>query len=99
MRRCGRRWRWPRRRPQPPGRGVRENEVRLHEAQLTLARLNRLIASGLSTQAEVEAAQAQVDSYDARILPSHFNIETPVDAVIAQLLAAGGVTLSRSSQR
>jgi RND family efflux transporter MFP subunit len=49
-------------------RGVRENEVRLHEAQLTLARLNRLIASGLSTQAEVEAAQAQVDSYDARIL-------------------------------
>ena len=49
-------------------RGVREYEVRLHEAQLTLARLNRLIASGLSTQAEVEAAQAQVDSYDARIL-------------------------------
>src|SRR5688572_6103046 len=35
-------------------RGVRENEVRLHEAQLMLARLNRLIASGLSTQAEVE---------------------------------------------
>ena len=49
-------------------RGVRESEVRLHEAQLMLARLNRLIASGLSTQAEVEAAQAQVDSYDARIL-------------------------------
>ena len=28
-----------------------------------------------------------------RGVPSHFNIETPVDAVIAQLLAAGGVTL------
>jgi RND family efflux transporter MFP subunit len=49
-------------------RGVRENEVRLKEAQLTLARLKRLIVSGLATQAEVEAAEAQVDSYDARIL-------------------------------
>jgi RND family efflux transporter MFP subunit len=49
-------------------RGVRENEVRLTEAQLTLARLNRLINNGLSTQAEVEAAQAQVDTFDARIL-------------------------------
>ena len=42
--------------------------MRLKEAQLTLARLKRLIANGLSTQAEVEAAEAQVDSYDARIL-------------------------------
>ena len=42
--------------------------MRLHEAQLMLARLKRLIGSGLSTQAEVEAAQAQVDSFDARIL-------------------------------
>src|SRR5688572_26544933 len=49
-------------------RGVRENEVRLHEAQLSLARLKRLIVNGLATQAEVEAAEAQVDSYDARIL-------------------------------
>jgi RND family efflux transporter MFP subunit len=49
-------------------RGVRENEVRLNEANLTLARLTRLIKDGLATQAEVEAAQAQVDSFDARIL-------------------------------
>ncbi len=49
-------------------RGVRENEVRLKEAQLSLARLKRLIGNGLSTQAEIEAAEAQVDSYDARIL-------------------------------
>ena len=49
-------------------RGVRENEVRLNEAQLMLARLKRLIVNGLATQAEVEAAEAQVDSYDARIL-------------------------------
>ena len=49
-------------------RGVRENEVRLQEAKLMLARLTRLIKDGLSTQAEVEAAQAQVDSFDARIM-------------------------------
>jgi len=47
--------------------GVRENEVRFHEAQLTLARLTRLIKDGIVTQAELEAAQAQVDSFDARI--------------------------------
>jgi RND family efflux transporter MFP subunit len=49
-------------------RAVRENEVRLHEAKLTLARLERLLAGGLSTQAELEAAQAQVDAFDARML-------------------------------
>lgn len=48
-------------------RAVRENEVRFEEARLSLARLNRLIKDGLSTQAEIEAAQAQVDSFDARI--------------------------------
>lgn len=48
--------------------GVRENEVRLEEAKLTLARLTRLLKNGLSTQAEIEAAQAQVDSFDARIM-------------------------------
>jgi RND family efflux transporter MFP subunit len=49
-------------------RGVRENEVRLKEAKLMLARLSRLIKDGLVTQAELEAAEAQVDSFDARIL-------------------------------
>jgi RND family efflux transporter MFP subunit len=49
-------------------RGVRENEVRLHEAQLTLTRLTGLVAQGVSSQAELEAAQAQVDAFDARIL-------------------------------
>ena len=48
-------------------RAVRENEVRLVEAKLTLDRQLRLIKHGLSTQAEVEAAQAEVDSFDARI--------------------------------
>ncbi|MBI4262739.1 MAG: efflux RND transporter periplasmic adaptor subunit [Acidobacteria bacterium] len=48
-------------------RAVRENEVRLEEAKLTLGRHLRLVRDGLSTQAEVEAAQAQVDFFDARI--------------------------------
>ena len=55
-------------------RGVRENEVRLNEAQLSLARLKRLIVNGLATQAEVEAAEAQVDSFDARILAAQEQI-------------------------
>jgi HlyD family secretion protein len=49
-------------------RAVRENEVRLHEAKLTHTRVERLLADGLSTQAELEAAQAQVDAFDARTL-------------------------------
>ena len=48
-------------------RAVRENEVRLAEAKVTLARTSRLIKDGLTTQVEVEAAQAEVDSLDARI--------------------------------
>jgi RND family efflux transporter MFP subunit len=52
-------------------RGVRENEVRLNEAKLTHARLARLIKDGLVTQAELEAAEAQVDTFDARILAAH----------------------------
>jgi len=88
-------------------RGVRENEVRLHEAQLTLARLNRLIASGLSTQAEVEAAQAQVDSYDARILAAQEQVRVAEQqAALAQtnlddtIIRApfSGVAISKDAQ-
>ena len=63
-------------------RGVRENEVRLHEAQLTLARVTRLINSGLSTQAEVEAAQAQVDTFDARILAAQEQVRVADQQVV-----------------
>jgi RND family efflux transporter MFP subunit len=47
-------------------RAVREDEVRLHEARLSLERIRRLKAEGVTAQAEVEAAEAQVDSYEAR---------------------------------
>lgn len=48
-------------------RAVREIEVRLAEAMLTLGRRKQLVADGLATVAEVDAAQAEVDSLDARI--------------------------------
>jgi RND family efflux transporter MFP subunit len=48
-------------------RAVRENEVRLIEAKLSLGRVLQLVKEQLSTQAEVDKAQAEVDSLDARI--------------------------------
>jgi HlyD family secretion protein len=50
--------------------GVRENEVRLAEAKVTLARRDQLLADKLVTQADVDAARAEVDSLDARISAS-----------------------------
>jgi RND family efflux transporter MFP subunit len=50
--------------------GVRENEVRLAEAKVTLIRRNQLLADKLVTQADVDAARAEVDSLDARISAS-----------------------------
>lgn len=46
---------------------MRESEVRLGEAKLTLDRVTILVKRGLATPAEVDAAQAGVDSLDARI--------------------------------
>jgi len=48
-------------------RSVRENEVRLDESKLTLSRLSQLLKEGIVTQAEVDAARANVESTDARI--------------------------------
>ena len=49
-------------------RAVRENEVRLAEAQLTLKRLSDLLEDGIVTQADVDGARANVDSIQARIV-------------------------------
>jgi RND family efflux transporter MFP subunit len=51
-------------------RAVRENEVRLAEARVSLGRVLQLVKDQLSTQAEVDKAQAEVDSLDARIAAS-----------------------------
>jgi RND family efflux transporter MFP subunit len=48
-------------------RAVRENEIRLAEAKLSLGRVMQLVREQLSTQAEVDKAHAEVDSLDARI--------------------------------
>jgi RND family efflux transporter MFP subunit len=48
-------------------RAVRENEVRLAEAKLTLGRLAQLVKEQLATAAEIDKARAEVDSLDARL--------------------------------
>jgi RND family efflux transporter MFP subunit len=46
---------------------VREHEVRLAEARRTLKRREQLMADGLVTRAELEQAEAEVESLQARI--------------------------------
>lgn len=53
---------------------VREQEVRLNEAQLTLMRRQMLIADGFASQESVDQAQAEVDSLAARIEASRSQI-------------------------
>jgi len=49
------------------GEDVRESEVRLAEARVTLERTRGLFDVGFTTQAELDRAQAEVDSIAARI--------------------------------
>src|SRR5262245_29296669 len=49
-------------------RNVRENEVRLAEAKLSLGRTLQLVKEQIATAAEVDKSQAEVDSLDARIV-------------------------------
>jgi RND family efflux transporter MFP subunit len=48
-------------------RSVNESEVRLTEARLNLERVSKLVKVGYSTEAEVDAARAAVESLAARI--------------------------------
>jgi RND family efflux transporter MFP subunit len=48
-------------------RAVGENDVRLDEATINFNRLTRMLASGVSTQQEVDTARAERDSVAARI--------------------------------
>ena len=48
-------------------RAVAENEVRLKEARLTLDRTRELRAQGITDQAALDAAEAEVGSLEARI--------------------------------
>jgi HlyD family secretion protein len=48
-------------------RSATENEVRLHEAQLTLGRTRALVKEGISGQANLDAAEAEVNAIEARL--------------------------------
>ena len=63
---------------------VRETEVRLAEAQLTLKRRTQLAADGIVTQAEVDQAKAEVDSLGARIASSREQVNVAVSQVALQ---------------
>jgi RND family efflux transporter MFP subunit len=49
------------------GGALRETEVRLEEARLGLRRARELSAGGVASQADLDAAQAEVDSLQARL--------------------------------
>ena len=63
---------------------VRETEVRLADAQLTLKRRTQLAADGIVTQAEVDQAKAEVDSLVARIASSREQVNVAASQVALQ---------------
>ena len=65
-------------------RAVRENEVRLAEARLTLGRREQLRADGIVTQAEVDQAQAEADSIEARIAAARQQVAVAESQVALQ---------------
>jgi HlyD family secretion protein len=48
-------------------RAVAENGVRLDQARITLDRIKRLAADGISNQADLDAAQSEVQALEARL--------------------------------
>ena len=88
-------------------RAVRESEVRLAEAKLTLKRRLQLVKDSLSTQAEVDQAQAEVDSVEARIQAAQQQVtvaerqialqQTDLDNTIIRA-PFSGVALSKDAQ-
>ena len=65
-------------------RAVRENEVRLAEARLTLGRREQLRSDGIVTQAEVDQAQAEFDSIEARIAAARQQVAVAESQVALQ---------------
>jgi len=88
-------------------RAVRESEVRLAEAKLTLKRRLQLVRDSLSTQAEVDQAQAEVDSVEARIQAAQQQVsvaerqiavqQTDLDNTVIRA-PFSGVALSKDAQ-
>lgn len=65
-------------------RGAAEDEARLREAQLTMARRAQLVKEGVVGKAELDAAEAQVDSLRARIAMAHEQVRVSESLVNAR---------------
>jgi RND family efflux transporter MFP subunit len=86
---------------------LRESEVRLAEARLTLTRRNQLLKEGLMPQADVDQAQAEVDSLEARIAAAREQVtvaerqaalqQTDLDNTIIRA-PFSGVAISKDAQ-
>jgi RND family efflux transporter MFP subunit len=86
---------------------VRESDVRLAEARVTLARFVQLVKDGIGTQADVDRAQAEVDSLIARIASAGEQVavaerqvalqQTNLDDMIIRA-PFSGVAISRDAQ-
>ena len=64
--------------------GARESEVRLAEAKRTLQRRQQLINDGILTPAELDQAQAEVDSLQARIALERERVKVAESQVTVQ---------------
>lgn len=86
---------------------MRESEVRLAEARVTLARFVQLVKDGIGTRADVDRAQAEVDSLVARIASAKEQVSVAESQVALQktnlddmVIRApfSGVAISRDAQ-
>ena len=88
-------------------RNVRESEVRLAEAKLSLGRVMQLVKDQLATASEVDKSQAEVDSLEARIAASREQVrvverqieleQTNLDNTIIRA-PFSGVAISKDAQ-
>ncbi|MDA1305695.1 MAG: efflux RND transporter periplasmic adaptor subunit [Acidobacteria bacterium] len=86
---------------------MRESEVRLAEARVTLTRFVQLVKDGIGTRADVDRAQAEVDSLIARIASAGEQVavaerqvalqQTNLDDMIIRA-PFSGVAISRDAQ-
>jgi HlyD family secretion protein len=62
-------------------RTLDENEVRLKQAEITKSRQHRLLGAGASTQADVDSADADVETYIARLKLGQQQVEVAAKTV------------------
>jgi RND family efflux transporter MFP subunit len=86
---------------------MRESEVRLAEARVTLRRFQQLVKDGIGTQADADRAQAEVDSLIARIASAKEQVSVAESQVALQQTSINdmvirapfsGVAISKDAQ-